>query len=300
MLEHKDWKGTTGGMPWMQRALIKWLAVCPPVAVYAVLVFIVPGYMLIGHKGYMAQYHFFREAMGEGVWLSFWHVYVNHFRFGQIIIDRFAAFGGRKFHFSMENALDYEQLCLAPEGILQLSCHAGNYELAGYSLKQPQKSVHALVFWGETETMMQNRARLFAPNGVYMVPVKPDMSHIFELNNALRDGNIASMPGDRVFGSPRSVACEFFGRKAQFPLGPFSLAVSREVPVVTVFVMKSGINSYNVILRRLYIDASKLTQTGVLRKREAIMQLAQNYATTVEEVIRRYPTQWFNYFDFWK
>lgn len=299
-LEHENWKGTTGGLPWMQRTLIKWLAVCPPVVLYGVLVLVVPGYMLLGHKGYVAQYRFFRDAMGEGPLKSFWHVYLNHFRFGQVIIDRFAAFGGRKFSFTMENREQYEALCVADGGFLQLSCHAGNYELAGYSLKQPQKTVHTLVFWGETETMMQNRARLFAPNGVKMVPVMSDMSHIFELNNALRDGNIASMPGDRVFGSPKSVPCQFFGRKAQFPLGPFSLAVSRDVPVVAVFVMKEGLNHYHVVLRQLSIDASQLTQTGVLRKRESIQQLAQSFASTVEEVIRRYPTQWFNYYDFWK
>jgi predicted LPLAT superfamily acyltransferase len=28
-------------------------------------------------------------------------------------------------------------------------------------------------------------------------------------------------------------------------------------------------------------------------------QLAQSFAEQLESIVRRYPTQWFNYFDFW-
>jgi predicted LPLAT superfamily acyltransferase len=31
-----------------------------------------------------------------------------------------------------------------------------------------------------------------------------------------------------------------------------------------------------------------------------MQQLAQAFATQLEDIVRRYPTQWFNYFDFWK
>jgi predicted LPLAT superfamily acyltransferase len=29
-------------------------------------------------------------------------------------------------------------------------------------------------------------------------------------------------------------------------------------------------------------------------------QMAQNFADRLETIVRRYPTQWFNYFDFWE
>jgi predicted LPLAT superfamily acyltransferase len=35
-------------------------------------------------------------------------------------------------------------------------------------------------------------------------------------------------------------------------------------------------------------------------KREQMAQLAQRFAEQLESIVRLYPTQWFNYYDFWK
>lgn len=180
----------------------------------------------------------------------------------------------------------FDKLEKGEAGFLQLSSHVGNYELAGYSLTPHHKTFHALVFAGETETVMASRSRLFAGHKVRMVPVRPDMSHVFILSDALRAGDIISMPGDRIFGSPRSIVCDFLGGKARFPLGPFAMAVQREVPVLAVFVMKaSGVKSYKIYVRQL--------QGG------DTAELAQCFATELEHIIKLYPTQWFNFYDFW-
>jgi predicted LPLAT superfamily acyltransferase len=57
--------------------------------------------------------------------------------------------------------------------------------------------------------------------------------------------------------------------------------------------MKEGLRNYRIYLRELHHDKS-------LSKREQMSQLAQRYAEQLEAIVRRYPTQWFNYFDFWK
>ncbi len=293
-LEHDNWKGTTGGMPWMQRTLIRLLAVIDQRIFYGVLCIVVPFYMLFNRQGYSAMYHFFRQGFNEPWWKAFFHVYKNHFQFGQIIIDRFAAFGGRTFKFEYADGKEaYEQLARQASGFVQLSCHMGNYELAGYSLKQEVKKMFALVFWGETETMMENRKKMFSIKGVEMVPVRPDMSHIFELNNALRDGQIASMPGDRIFGSVKALDCKFLNHDIQLPFGPFQLAVLRETPMVAIFVMKERWDTYKVYYRILSADLS-------LGKKERAQQLANQFASAMDYMVRLYPTQWFNYFEFWK
>lgn len=279
----------------MQRTIIRWLSVIDQRVVYAALVVIVPFYMLFGHKGYVAMYRFFHNVKGEWWLKAFCHVYANHYRFGQVVVDRFAAFGGRKFRFvaADEMLAAYNELANQDEGFLQLSSHMGNYELAGYMLQQPRKTMHALVFFGETETMMRNRARMFAPKGVEMVPVMPDMSHIFALNNALRDGNVASMPGDRVFGSPKALECRMLGHKVKLPLGPFQLAVTRGVKVMAVWVMKERHDTYRVFCHELKADADA-------PKKQQCQQLADAFALRMEEMIGLYPTHWFNYFDFFE
>ena len=269
----------------MQRTLIKWFRHTSLYLPYFCMGWIVPFYMLFRHEGYLAAYRFYRKRFCMGRIKAFIYVYYNHFRFGQVIIDRFAAYAGHRFEFKVEGGEIFDTLENGKKGFIQLSSHVGNYELAGYSLIPRHKSFHALVYEGETKTIMESRSRIFASHKVNMIPISGDMSHIFLLNKALLQGEIVSMPGDRIFGSPRSIACDFLGDKARFPLGPFAMAVQREVPILAVFVMKEGVKSYKIYVRRLHGNNAAA--------------LGQCFATELERIIKLYPTQWFNFYDFW-
>ena len=277
----------------MQRGHIPFVRISPLWLPYGIMAMVVPFYMLFSRKGYQAQYQFFRQRIGLGPWKAFWHVYANHFRFGQIILDRFGVYAGKKYHFLKDGQELMDELETHPEGFMLLSSHIGNYEIAGYSLKPKSKKFNALVFAGETDTVMENRQRLLSQNNMSMILVKPDLSHLFALNAALDNGEIVSMPGDRIFGSQKTVDCEFFGATAHFPMGGFALAVQKEVNVLAVFVMKEGMRTYHAFVRAIQCDR-------MANKREQIKQLAQEFATQLEAIVRHYPTQWFNYFDFWR
>jgi predicted LPLAT superfamily acyltransferase len=100
------------------------------------------------------------------------------------------------------------------------------------------------------------------------------------------------MPADRCFGSQKSVGCQFFGTTAQFPLGPFATAVQKEVPALAVMVMKEGSRRYRAFVRQLPVDTT-------LPHRKQMAALAQAFATELESIVRRYPHQWYNYYEFW-
>ena len=292
-LQHNEWSGKTDGQPWMQRSLIAMFRVLPLWLLYGVMALVVPFYMLFSRKGYQAMYRFFRERIGYGPWKSFWSVYANHFRFGQIILDRFGVYAGKKYHFVNEGQKLMDELENHPEGFVVLSSHVGNYEIAGYSLKPKSKKFNALVYAGETATVMENRQRILSQNNMSMIPVKEDLSHLFALNAALDNGEIVSMPADRIFGSQKNVECQFFGAKANFPLGAFAMAVQKDVPMLAVFVMKEGMKTYHAYVREIVCDPHG-------GRRERMAQLAQSFACCLESIVRQYPTQWFNYFDFWE
>ena len=279
-LQHNEWSGKTDGQPWMQRSLIAMFRVVPLWLPYGVMALVVPFYMIFNRKGYNAMYRFFRERMNYGRWKSFWKVYANHFRFGQIILDRFGVYAGKKYRFITEGQELMDELETHPEGFVNLSSHVGNYEIAGYSLKPKSKRFNALVYAGETATVMENRPKMLSQNNMSMIPVKEDMSHLFLLNNAIDNGEIVSMPADRIFGSQKAVECQFFGEKARFPMGAFALASKKNVPMLAVFVMKESYKTYHAYVRGI--------------------RNAQDFADNLEEIVKRYPTQWFNYFDFWK
>jgi len=299
-LGHDNWKGNTGGQPWMQRSLVRILGAVDQRLVYAVMAFVVPFYMLFSRQGYLSQYHFFRQRFAESPLKAFWHVYLNHFRFGQIIIDRFAVFGGKQFRFEIEGFEAWQQLEKQEEGFVQLSSHTGNFELVGYSMRPEHKDIFALVFLGETQTVMQNRQRVFSINNIHMVPVMPDMSHIFELNNALADGHIVSVPGDRIFGSSKSVTCKFMGEEAKFPIGGLSLAVARGCQVMAVFSMKKDWQTYCLYIVNLTQQVRETHPDAMAKKSCHLQALADAYAASLERMVRMYPTQWFNYYEFWQ
>lgn len=290
--QHSEWAGKTDGLPWMQRSLIVMFRILPLWVLYGIMALVVPFYMLFG-KGYKSTYRYFRDGFGYGKLKAFLNVYANHFRFGQIILDRFGAYAGKRFDFVVEGQPLSDELEMRPEGFLQLSCHVGNYEMSGYLVHSRHKKFYALFYAGETETIMENRRRVLAEHNVEMVTVKEDLSHLFTLNAAFDNGDIISMMADRVFGSQKTVDCQFLSKTAHFPAGPFSLAVKKKAPVLAVFVMKEGFKKYRIIIKRIPYDTSA-------EKEKQITELAQNFVSMLEEILRQYPTQWFNYYDFWK
>lgn len=292
-LDHNQWKGKTEGTTWMHQSLIIAFRYLNLRIVYVVMgVLVIPFYMLFAHKGYISMFRFFRQRFGFSSLKSFRYVYLNHYRFGQIILDRFAAYAGKRFDFEIINYDAFRRLVDDDKGLVMISSHVGNYELAGYSLKADKKRYNALVYSGEAQTVMENRNRILSANNIRMIAVQDDMSHLFLMSNALSDGEVLSIPGDRIFGSPRCVACDFFGAQAKFPLGPFAIAVQRDVPLLAIFVMKETVRKYKIQICRIEVEGKS--------NRERAVSAAQHFAKLLEETVRQYPEQWFNYYDFWR
>ena len=175
---------------------------------------------------------------------------------------------------------------------MQLSSHVGNYEIAGYSLVAEKKRFNALVFFGEKAEVMNNRQKLFTHANINMIPIKPDMSHLFEINAALANGETVSIPADRIWGSHKYVSQTFLGKEAHLPLGPFQVVAIRGVEALAVHVVKKSTKSYKIFVTPLHYDKNA-------SRAEQIKELSGNYIKELERIIRLYPTQWYNYFDFW-
>ena len=274
----------------MQRALIGLFRWVPLRVMYGFTFVTIPVYLLNG-KTRSASYSFFRKRMGYGRLRSAVHVFRNMYNMGKVVMDRFAVYAGRPFGMLSTDLNVYYRQAMQDGPLIMLSSHVGNYEMCGYMLPSPRPT-KVLVYAGETATIMQNRARVFGDTQVQMIPVSEDLSHIFALNNALADGEIVSLPADRLFGSPKAVSVPLFGENADFPSGPFTLAVQREVPVLVPFVMKVGVHLYKVIVKRLDLPAEGTRQ-------EKVQALAGAYAQVLESVVREYPDQWYNFYDFW-
>ena len=254
-------------------------------------IFIVPFCVIFNRSGKIS-YSFYRERLHNGVLRSCWLTYRNHCLLSQVVIDKFAMYAGKSFDVAIEGTDRFKELEQQDAGFVQLSSHIGNYEIAGYTLRSTRKEIHAIVYSFEKESVMNNRNSMFSKTNVSMIALKEDMSHLFEIDEALCRGDIISFPSDRHMEGTRCLEAEFLGKEAQFPQGPFSVATMRGVDVLAVNVMKEGLRKYRIYLTPLAYDKTA-------SRKEQIRQLCQAYVAELEDKVRRYPTQWFNFFDFW-
>lgn len=291
-MQERKWVGTTYGNSLMHKWLIALLRVIDIRIIYIfTYVFVIPPFIF--RPGFKCIYRYFRERWGFGPTKAFIKTYLNHCMFSQVVIDRFAMYSGKHFQFEIDGNEFFGELANKPDPFILFSSHVGNYEIAGYTLVSEKKPFNALVFWGEKQSVMENRSNMFSDKNIRMISIKEDMSHLFSINNALQHGEIVSMPADRIFGSQKYVVENLLGAEVRLPLGPFSVATMRGIDVLAVNVMKHSTKVYTIYVTPLSYDKQK-------PRAKQIEQLAHNYIKELERILKLYPTQWYNYYDFWK
>lgn len=293
----QEWQGRTGGGNFGQRALVWLLRITSLRFIYAMLVFVVPFYIVFANKRYMAIYRYFRRQHGYSPIKSFLKANRNHFVFGQVVVDRFAVFAGKKdtFDIEIENFDIFEQLSQSPKGFVIVSSHIGNYEITGYLLRSDNKKIKTLVSATETAVVSGKRMEMMRENNIYLISVTEDMSHIFAASAALQKGHILASVADRLHGSDKSVECSLLNGHANFPIGTFMLAASFEVEILVIFNIKIAPNRYKLFIRKLSPDI-KPNST----KRQVAEAHLHAYVAEIESILKQYPEQWFNFYNFWR
>lgn len=293
MTEGRKWEGTTYGSAGLHGKLMALLRHVDVRVVYAFSsIFVVPVCLLL-NESRRVIYRYLRDRQGYGRMKAAWQDYRAHCLFSQAVIDKFAMYAGKRFRTVMKGYEHYLELESREPGFIQLSSHIGNYEIAGYTLVAEHKRMNALVFAGEQAHVMEQRNRMLAKDNIRLIPVTPDMSHVFTLSAALLDNEVVSMPADRIFGSEKTVEAQLLGAPARFPLGPFQLAATHCLEVLAVNSMKTGPKEYTI-----YVTALEYDKTAT--RKERVSQLAAAYSRELDRMLGLYPTQWFNFYDFWK
>lgn len=291
-MAQKQWAGTTYGSGGLHKSLIWTLRYIDVRFLYLFAsIFVVPVCLILNDSRRTA-YRYFRDRHGYGRIRAAWATYINHCKFAQVVIDKFAMYAGKKFEVEVIGMDRFNELASKDEGFLHLSSHIGNYEIAGYTLVSERKTINAVVYAHEKASVMENRNNMFTKTNIRMITLRQDMSHLFEIDQALCNGDIVSFPTDRFMGQAKCVECTFLGKTAKFPQGPFSVATMRGLDVLAVNVMKTGLVKYRIHVTPLQYDKEA-------PRREQIRQLSRAYVAELEKRVLEYPEQWYNFFDFW-
>lgn len=284
-------KGTTFGYS-IFVAVIKKFGVRPAYALLAVVAFY---YFLFSFKTSKIIYGFYRKRLRYGRFSSLLKLYRNYYRLGQTLIDKIAIMSGAavNFTFNFDGEENLRQITALQKGGLLLSAHVGNWEIAGYLLKRLNTRINIVMFDGEHQKIKEYLKSVTGETTAKIIVIKNDLSHIFEINEALKNNELVCMHADRFVEGNKTIETDFLGSPAKFPLGPFLLAAKFKVTVAFVFALKETTFHYHFF-------STEAKDYSMYEKDESVAQMLKGFAKAMEEKVKTYPEQWFNYYDFWK
>ena len=290
-----SWKGKTRGGLLGYKIFVWTLRNLGISFAYFLLYFVVTYFIFSSSKAFRNLYRYFRRFIGFGPFRSLLSIYRNYYFFGQILLDKIAMLAGlqNKFTFDFEGE---EYLRQMDKGGLLISAHIGNWEIAGQLLNRLDKNVNIIMFDAEHQQIKGYLSDVYTNRRVNFIVIKEDYSHLQEIREAFDRGEIVAMHGDRFIEGNKVLSVNFLGKPALFPTGSVNLAARFGVPVSYVFAVKETRKHYHFYatpLRQVEFSTN-------LKKRELILREAvEAYVSELERIVKRYPLQWFNYYDFW-
>ena len=293
-----SWKGKTRGGLTGYKIFVSVLKYSGLPFAYFLLRFVAFYFFIFSPKSAGTIYYFYRKRLGFGFFRSILFVYRNFFIFGQVLLDKIATMAGfpAKFSFDYEGEQYLRKMVEEETGGLLISAHIGNFEMAGHMLERLKTTINIIMFDAEHEKIKDYLATITSRN-FNVIVMKKDNSHIYEINKAFREKQVVCIHGDRFVKGSKTLALDFLGEKANFPTGPFYLAMKYNVPVSFVFAMKEQKKHYHFFAT----PPKYYQQQGVQIKRDqTIHAIIKDYIYEMEKTVRKYPSQWFNYYNFWE
>lgn len=266
-------------------------------AAYAFLCLVVLYFVPFAPKATRSIWQYARRRCGYGCFRSSVLLLKNYYRLGQILIDKVAINGGMadRYRFEFENYPQFLNVLDGGTGVVMIGAHVGNWEIGTPFFDKYGKKLNIVMFDNEHERIKEILKRnSSAMPDFKIIPVSRDsFDHIFRITEALERKEYVCFQGDRYMNEEKLLSAPFMGRAASFPIGPFLLASKLKTPVVFYFAMREKHRTYRF---HFHIAAPAVRKEG----KRAEQVLLEQYAEVLERIVRKYPEQWFNYYDFWK
>jgi len=288
----REWDGKSKGGVLGYKAFVFFIKKLGVKPAYTILFPVVFFYFVFLSKANKASYYYFNKRQGFGRFKSVKNIFWSYYTFGQVLVDRIAISTGMRsrYNFAFDGSHIIKEVLGRKKGGVFITGHTGNFEIAQYILSERNYDI-TINFIGsyiEREAIKKYLEGIYIKSGIKYIVIKDDMSHIFEINEALANNELLCFAADRYPDGSRMLNEQLLGAAADFPAGPFLISSRLKVPVLFVYVMKEAGLKY-----QLYAREAQVTH------RDA-QGLLKEYIKSLESMLKHYPLQWFNYYDFWK
>jgi predicted LPLAT superfamily acyltransferase len=287
-----QWDGKSKGTVFGYQIFVFFISKVGIRSAYFILYFVASFYFLFLKKSNRAIFYYFNQRLGYSKLKSRQLVFKSYYTFGQTIIDKISISAGmrNKFTYEFDGVEILKNLLAEKKGGVLISAHIGNFEIAEFFFAEIDLDFQINLVTTDLEhSAIKNYLESISKkSSIKFIIIREDLSHIFEINAALARNELVCFTGDRYFEGVKSLSENILGQEADFPAGPFLIASRLKVPVVFVYVMKEPKLHYHLYAREAAVKH---------RDEKALLRA---YVESVESMLKKYPLQWFNYFDFWK
>ncbi|SHF94718.1 hypothetical protein SAMN05444483_103341 [Salegentibacter echinorum] len=286
-----NWQGKSRGTVLGLRIYVFILKKTGLRASYFLLIFVCLYFVFFAFNSTKSVYYLFRKRLNYGRLNAAFNVYKSYFTFGKIQIDRLAMTVGlkHKYSFEFDGIENIENLLKQKNGGILLTAHIGNFNLARHFIEKEDNlpNINMVVSDLEHEEIKNYLASVTGKSTIKIIVLKDDFSHIFKMKTALQNNELLLFAADRFMENSKTYTREFMGKPVQFPQGPFKLAARNKIPVLFVHIMREKNFHYHFYARPYN------------SKENNVENLLKAYLDNLEAMLRRYPHQWYNYYDYW-
>jgi len=220
-------------------------------------------------------------------------IYYEHLRiFAVCMVDRFASkINPENYTFEYEN-IEIPVKTLESGTVLVYS-HFGGWAASSSGVHVKNK-IHIVMKEAMLDGMREVENALGLKSQLNIIDLNQGTIAVsVQIANALMNEEVVTIMADRASNAKAEMEVLFLNKKAKFNKNPFQIAYKTDKPIVAYFIIFTGIQHYKVEYIIIDMDRSKTEDEAV---REALIQ----YVKKFEEIIKQYPNQWFNFYDFWE
>ena len=289
------WEGKSRGGAWGHRFFIFLIDKLGVRFAYFFLSFVVIYFIPFAPSATESGWKYYRKIQGFGFFKSIYLLYLNYYRFGQVLIDRIAVRSGQaqKYRYEFENYPAFLETLNSTKGVVLIGAHVGNWEIGSGFFGEYAQKINIVMLDAEYQKIKKLLEKNLNPVAHKIIPVQEnDFTHIYRIKEALDKGEYVCFQGDRFIKGQSAKTMQFLGQPAKFSYSLFQLTERFNVPVVFYFSMREKGMKYKFkfIIKKTDNDGKPgLNAEGLM----------DAYIHTLENILKEYPEQWFNYYDFW-
>jgi len=182
----------------------------------------------------------------------------------------------------------------SPQGIIVMTAHFSNWELAAHFLAKHGLPMLAIGREGNNKLIEQNITQPF--RNKYGNHATNKDNAMLSMAKVLKRGNTVGLLIDQKSGHINSAKVKFFDTLAETTLSVAMLKLKFNPVIVPIFIVRQSDGKYELVIH----DSVEYIADEVEDKDKKLELMTAKYTMEIEEIIRQYPAQWFWMHNRWR